>query len=81
MKISTHASKLIKIIYLVTFTIMGNFPPKLLANLGTRAEGVPTNNQREEDQGPVSLEEIWTCPVIYSSTALLVRVQCFRKGL
>ena len=45
------------------------------------AEGVPTNNQRGRRSGPCRLWGGFDKARHIVPTALLVRVQCFRKGL
>ena len=48
---------------------------------GLMAEGVPTNNQRGRRSGPCRLLGGLDKARHIAPTALLVRVQCFRKGL
>ena len=43
--------------YLVTSIKVGCATRSLYASSGPKAEGVPTNNQRDGDQGPVASEE------------------------
>ena len=45
------------------------------------AEGVPTNNQRGRRSGPCRLLGSLDKARHIVQTALLVRVQCFKKGL
>ena len=54
---------------------------RLEANSGPRTKGVPTNNQRGRGSGPCLLWGGLDMSRHIVSTALLVRVQCFRKNL
>ena len=53
----------------------------LYASYGPRAVGVPTNNQRGQSSGPCRLCDGFDRARHVVPTALLVRVQCFRKNL
>ena len=53
----------------------------LYASLGSKAERVPTNNQRGRGSGPFRLWGGLDKARHIVPTALLVRVQCFRKYL
>ena len=54
---------------------------RLKASSGLMAEGVPTNNQRGRRSGPCRLWGGLDKARHIVPTALLVRVQCFRKSL
>ena len=54
---------------------------RLEASSGLMAEGVPTNNQRGQRSGPYRLLGGLDKARHVVPTALVVRVQCFRKGL
>ena len=47
------------------------FPFTAEASSGPRDAGVTTNNQRDENQGLVSSEEVSTSPVIYTEYRLV----------
>ena len=63
--IVTQTSKEIKAVYkkYIKTSVRAGYAPSVWKR--AHAKGVPTRIKRDEDQGLVSSEEVWTNPVIY----------------